>query len=298
MSFLNFENALVSKNYTKLDLVNVDLDWQCVLSYTYDEELKSPPNLHTQDYFEMILHIKSGRAFFIKDMRLRPAYGDVLLFPPELPHKGIDIAESAFERYYMYLNPAVVKYLPDGDLIAGLFLPESPNLIRFDEAVRERVISGFEPLRDICRVRGKNNTCADREMLFSLRLHALEFLYELVRHKNNDCDDGTIPLPPMLESIIGYMAVNFASIGSMSELAGRFRISESYMSRLFKDWLRTSPYKHLRSIRLIEAKKLLGRGASVTDACFESGFGDCSHFIELFRNEVGVTPGEWKESHL
>ena len=295
MSFLNFENALVSKNYTKLDLVNVDLDWQCVLSYTYDEELKSPPNLHTQDYFEMILHIRSGRAFFIKDTRLRPAYGDVLLFPPELPHKGIDIAESAFERYYMYLNPAVVGYLPDGDLISGLFRPESPNLIRFGEEVRDEMISGFEPLRGICRVRGKNNTCADREILFSLRLHALKFLYELIRHKNNNCDGGTITLPPMLESIIGYMAVNFASIGSINELAERFRISESYMSRLFREWLRTTPYKHLRAIRMIEAKKLLRQGASVTEACFGSGFGDCSHFIGQFKEEFGITPGEWKE---
>ena len=140
--------ALFIKPYIKLDLVNAELDWQCILSYTYDDYIKSPHVLHTQTYYELILHLRSGRAFYIKDKRLRPSYGDVIVFPPVLPHKGIDIApRTPFERYYMYLNPEVTKYLPDGDLIASLFTPDSPNLIRFDEMTRDQVIKGFEPLK-------------------------------------------------------------------------------------------------------------------------------------------------------
>ena len=43
------------------------------------------------------------------------------------------------------------------------------------------------------------------------------------------------------------------------------------------------------------AKRILEQGASVTEACYESGFNDCSYFIKCFRKSVGFTPYQYRK---
>lgn len=285
--------SLKQKPHIKLNLVNCDLDWQLALSYTYDKVIPAPPHLHTQDYYEIIIHLKSGRAFYVDGTILHAGFGDLLLFPPDKAHKSIDITESPYERYYIFMNPALLGYLPDGELIKSIWSSDRPNLVKFDEPTRAMLLKGLAPLKDICKSRNKPCECSDNEILMNLRIHTLRIFSELVK-KPTEPPPSETKIPPMLDGILKYIEKNYAAINSIGELAEHFGISDSYMSRLFRDWLDTSPYKYIRSVRLIEAKKLLRQGANVTEACFASGFGDCSHFIELFKSELGVTPGEWK----
>ena len=50
--------------------------------------------------------------------------------------------------------------------------------------------------------------------------------------------------------------------------------------------------------RLGLAMELLKNGSSVTDACFNSGFFDCSKFISFFKKNVGMTPLQYKKNRF
>ncbi|MBQ3028199.1 MAG: AraC family transcriptional regulator, partial [Lachnospiraceae bacterium] len=42
------------------------------------------------------------------------------------------------------------------------------------------------------------------------------------------------------------------------------------------------------------AKALLQEGASVTEACYRSGFNDYANFIRSFKKVTGVSPGKYR----
>ena len=53
--------------------------------------------------------------------------------------------------------------------------------------------------------------------------------------------------------------------------------------------------KYIRQRRLGAAIGYLNSGKSVTEACFNSGFSDCSKFIALFKKAFGMTPLKYKK---
>lgn len=284
-------NAITTKPHRFIELVRgTELDWQLALSYVYDNQIRAPIYYHTQNYYELIVHLSSGRAFHTRDKLIRAGYGDILLFPPDVPHKGVDIADGPYERYYIFINPKVLAYLPDGDQIAGCFAAGMPPLVQFDPDERDRLLAELQLLRAPCELGPAEQS--------RVRLMTLEFLYTIWRWmaEPHPCPNpNETDLPLSLHQILKYMDKNYASIGTIREVADTFGISISYMTRLFREGLRTSPYQYLQSIRLSAAKCRLRNGANVTEACFASGFSDCSHFIALFHREIGVTPGEWKK---
>jgi AraC-like DNA-binding protein len=47
-------------------------------------------------------------------------------------------------------------------------------------------------------------------------------------------------------------------------------------------------------LKVIEAKKLLSSGKSVTDTAIMCGFDDYANFIRVFKKHVGQTPGKYR----
>lgn len=72
-------------------------------------------------------------------------------------------------------------------------------------------------------------------------------------------------------------------------------LSRFHFLRLFARALGVTPHQHLVRSRLRRAARLLAGGAcSVSDAAFESGFGDLSNFVRTFRRAAGVSPSGFR----
>lgn len=286
---LQLKGTLSDKKHITIELIkSIPVEWQLIYSYMNNASNYGSPKLHTQNYHEIIIHIQSKRRFLAGSKLYEAGHGDILIFPAGVPHKGIDLARAIYERHYIYINPALLSYLPDGEAIASCFTAESPNIIRLES---ERRNSLLHELTELNRIATNNDICPDH---FRLRIFIQRVLYEIL-HGQNTPQFGIAP-PPLLKSMMDYIGREYAAIATSSAVAAHFGVSESYMSRLFRDSLQISPYQYIQSIRLIEAKRLLHEGQSVTDACFGAGFSDCSHFIAYFRKCVGVTPNKYKNS--
>ncbi len=79
---------------------------------------------------------------------------------------------------------------------------------------------------------------------------------------------------------------------SMSEFARASGRSLSTFKRDFKKMSDLSPERWLTDRRLRAASELLKRGRRVSDACFDVGFKNVSHFSATFKKKFGITPGE------
>jgi AraC-like DNA-binding protein/mannose-6-phosphate isomerase-like protein (cupin superfamily) len=104
--------------------------------------------------------------------------------------------------------------------------------------------------------------------------------------------------PFYLKKIINYLATNFReqiSLNDLSEISNR---SSSQIIRSFKKHIGISPHSYLLNLRIIEAKKLLSKGSSISQVALELGFTDQSHLHRYFKRFNHITPYNFKNSNV
>ncbi len=80
-------------------------------------------------------------------------------------------------------------------------------------------------------------------------------------------------------------------------LAASVGMSAGHMSRQFKAAYGESPYSYLMTRRIERAMALLRLGdLNVTEACFEVGCNSLGTFSTRFRELVGMSPSEYRET--
>ena len=80
---------------------------------------------------------------------------------------------------------------------------------------------------------------------------------------------------------------------SVQDIANALNISRSYLSHEFKKSTGYGLWNYVITKRLVYAQKLIFGGASVTEACYESGFHDYAHFIKSFTKTFGSSPKQY-----
>lgn len=89
------------------------------------------------------------------------------------------------------------------------------------------------------------------------------------------------------------MDENYCFNLSLEQYAQLSNRSLSTFKRDFQKLFKTAPGKWLLEKRLIHAKRLLAEhNRSISDASFESGFENASHFSRSFKKRFGVSPSE------
>lgn len=106
------------------------------------------------------------------------------------------------------------------------------------------------------------------------------------RDRNNDC----------LKLMMIFVQEHFAEKIRISDLASVAFLSERECYRIFQNSLHITPVEYIKSVRLQEACKLLGKTQRPVTSIFHScGFGSSSYFGKTFREVMGCTPLEYRQ---
>lgn len=127
-----------------------------------------------------------------------------------------------------------------------------------------------------------------------LRSAALLELLSLLDTESRTQEAMTDGFPSQINEILQYIDAHLIDISGSEELSHAFFISKSTINRMFKKHVGISVGRLIEAKRLSHAEKLLREDVSVTDACYRSGFSDCSRFISAFRKKFGMTPLKYK----
>ncbi len=117
-------------------------------------------------------------------------------------------------------------------------------------------------------------------------------LLELASVDKSHCDS----IAPDVVGALSYIDENFDSPITVKELAENVHVSVNTLERHFKEAINYSPSEYIKRKRLARAASLLHSGATVMQACNESGFSDYSGFITLFKKNYGVTPLKYRNN--
>lgn len=96
-----------------------------------------------------------------------------------------------------------------------------------------------------------------------------------------------------VDKVDKYIEQNLNRGISIEALANCIGCSKFYFLREFKKFVGDTPYQYLISKRLNKAKILLGQHKPIATVAFELGFNDQAHFTRTFKNEFGLTPGQF-----
>jgi two-component system, response regulator YesN len=99
-----------------------------------------------------------------------------------------------------------------------------------------------------------------------------------------------------VEKASKYIEKNFSNDLTLQEVAEYVGMNPTYFSLLFKEEMKLSYIKYLTKLRMERAKILLREGYKVADVSEKVGYHTYRHFSELFKKQVGVNPGQYRDS--
>lgn len=139
-------------------------------------------------------------------------------------------------------------------------------------------------------------------VLLLVLLYSSLFVYYFMKQKKqvfvpyvaNDVSDAAVT---KLDKVMQYIAVNYTNPDlDQEDMQRELGISAREIGSLLKDNLQTSFKNYLNQIRLAEVKRLLKEtDLPVSDCAYRSGYNNISHFNRVFKNEVGVSPKQFRE---
>jgi len=138
--------------------------------------------------------------------------------------------------------------------------------------------------------------CKEIQKLYSVggsMAKIFSLLYEIFSELSI-CEESNILKPAVKHIFDNYSDPSLTN----AALAKCCNISEVYFRRLFRTYYGTSPKQYVLTLRLQRSKQLLTEGKKKISAiAAECGFESNAHFSRTFKEQLGVTPGEYRRKN-
>lgn len=251
---------------------------------------------HRHNAFEIYLFLSGSRKVCVENAAYICRPGDLFLIRPETFHAGICDESCEYDRIIMNIRPSLIDEICEkGAQIGGCFDLDGTTPIRRTHLgyhERKTVIELFE------KFTVAQNSRDDTSALLC-DTYILQFLIFVNRWfgRNDDFSKEDNVMPQLVRDVMEYINDNLTGEILMEGLADRFHFHSRYISRLFRDYTGLSIRTYILDKRIALAKKLLGEGCNVSEACYRSGFNDYANFLRSFKNYAGISPGRYKREH-
>lgn len=118
----------------------------------------------------------------------------------------------------------------------------------------------------------------------------VELLTEFILTTNATESAGAY-LPKYIEKLIKDLDKCFTEKITLDILSQKYSVNKFYLEKEFKKYIGITPNEYIITHRITYAKELLKYSSiSVSDIGYKCGIENVSHFINLFKNRVGMTP--------
>ena len=100
-----------------------------------------------------------------------------------------------------------------------------------------------------------------------------------------------------IRDILKYIQEHYQESLQIEELAVSRGISSRFLRRYFTEEIGMSCLDYIQALRLNKAKELLWEtDKTITEIAMETGYGTPQYFSRIFRQEIGMTPSEYRSS--
>ncbi|MEJ7588345.1 MAG: AraC family transcriptional regulator [Ferruginibacter sp.] len=101
-----------------------------------------------------------------------------------------------------------------------------------------------------------------------------------------------------LQKVYHFIEANYLHEIDVNAVAKLCNLTTAAFCRYFKKSTHYTFTDFINQFRINQSKKLLLQDKNVTEACYESGFANISHFTKTFKIFTGENPSAYKKKHF
>ncbi|MCQ2400036.1 MAG: AraC family transcriptional regulator [Clostridia bacterium] len=232
---------------------------------------------HAHSAYEFLYFVDGDATQIIDDRRYKLKKGMLSLIRPSNHHYVRIDSPKNYDRYVINFDNSYLKIDNLG------LLPENFEVVNCE---KNAIIYSIFTKLDYYASHFDAETFTDiAGLLIKELVYAISLETDVLSGKSSD--GGTHPL---IQKAVAYINANLFNIKSVSEISDRFFVSESYLFKVFKKELKTSPKKYINDKKLIHAQDMIRRGGNPTEVCAKCGFVDYSAFYKSYVKLFGHRP--------
>ena len=234
----------------------------------------------------LLVYLLAGEAVFVQNgIAYTCRAGDALLIPAGTYYTADtpDVCEFIFFHFDGDLGPAgdYRPYRPEGNAFS-FTLPPPPEVFYLQE--KTHTDGTLDGPFFACLARA-----AERTRLSRLQLDA-EFYALLLRLSEGGLQEEAA-LPPLLARAVGQIRAQLRSPLTAGELSASLGVSTTYLARLFRTHLRSTPTAWIHREKLTYARELLSHtDMNITEIALYLGYPDAFYFSRQYKRLFGVSP--------
>lgn len=264
---------------SRLPLLEENLDFPCCKhQITAGNHM---PYFHWHTHYEILLihrgsyRLESGKHMFSGTRPLA-----IVHFPYTFHSMNAD-AGTPYERQVIQFDPQLLTRLS----------PETMDLSSLRDAsflYSEPDPADMAALREITDLLTAYETDRGmRELLLLTLMRRILMICEAGRGRIYRSQSGYI------QNVLAYLTEHLSEPESAARIAARFEVCPAKFHRDFKATLGKTYKQYLTDLRMHTAYKLLDAGTGIIGTAIETGYSSEAHFIKVFREYWGITPGRY-----
>ena len=267
------------KQVTTGDFLFHDFRDSLGVEVVYGKQVTHDFSRHTHRALCMGIIEDGMRTLLCRGNEYKVTPGQIFLIPPHEAHSCAPAIDSHTYRLLLISSDVLHKVLPNFD--------EDNNM--FNTLVLEDKNS-FEQLQNLHLLLDSSETSFIKQsVLLSVigdvveRCAAMQHNLK-IRHKQYES----------IKRAQVFIEEHYGENFTLDDIAEHAYLSPYYLIRVFSRVLGLPPHIYQQQVRIRHAKEMLMQGFSLAEVANQTGFADQSHFSNVFKKMVGVTPGEYK----
>jgi AraC family transcriptional regulator of arabinose operon len=238
-------------------------------------------NKHSHSFSE-ILFIKKGRGqILINENKYNVQYGDIVVYKPNDSHQELAYENEEFQLYFV-----AIKDL-DATNPSPVIDPALPPII----STNVYALKFENYFADVIEeMQNKNNYETD------LPIYYAGILVSMVRKLYQDKYIANSDLTSICKAIKEIIDRDFCKIRQLDDILKDLYISKYYFYEKFKEIYGLTPLQYLRGKKLKYSQELLGNtNLKVAEIAFMVGFENKLYFSRIFKQDIGISPTEYRD---
>lgn len=262
---------------------DVSLDGLELLHADYQTQEFAP---HTHDSYAIGVVLSGALSFRPKSPSDVVLSGHIMVIHPGEVHTGRCVGEDGCKYRMFYVHPTFLL-----ELHQHLSGKTAHSLFFRNQRIKDDNTAGLLHSLHVAIEKSKAPAIEKESRLIEAMTHLL------VRHAT--------PRPFVFQETLNrkyvrtakeFIEEHYKNNLSLKEIARAVNTSPFHLLRMFKAETGLPPHAYLTQYRIRKARHFLSKGTPIVQVALQTGFCDQSQFTKRFKQLVGTTPGQFRNT--